>query len=112
MSAHDARDVLDLVWIVPALPLLGAAVLLLFGKRMREPIGGWIATGLMALAFAWSVVTFVAMIQLPSGARVNVHNRVARCALCLPVHRSTPGTGRSHPGPFVHTPMSSRIEAC
>src|SRR5213078_244119 len=67
-------NLLDLVWIVPALPLLGSVVLLLFGKRMREPIGGWIATGLMALAFAWSIVTFVAMIQLPSDARVHVVN--------------------------------------
>jgi NADH-quinone oxidoreductase subunit L len=74
VSAHDARDLLDLVWIVPALPLLGSVVLLLFGKRMREPIGGWVATGLLALAFAWSVVMFVAMIQLPSDARVNVVN--------------------------------------
>jgi NADH-quinone oxidoreductase subunit L len=74
VSAHDARNLLDLVWIVPALPLLGSVTLLLFGKRMREPIGGWIATGLMALAFAWSIVTFIAMIQLPSDARVHVVN--------------------------------------
>ena len=66
------RDILDLVWIVPALPLLGAAVLLLFGKRIGEPVAGWIATGLMGLAFIWSIVTFVAMINLPSEARVNV----------------------------------------
>ena len=57
------RDILDLVWIVPALPLLGAAVLLLFGKRIGEPLAGWIATGLMGLAFVWSIVTFVAMMQ-------------------------------------------------
>ena len=33
----SARDLLDLIWIVPALPLLGAVVLLLFGKRIGEP---------------------------------------------------------------------------
>ena len=66
------RDILDLVWIVPALPLLGATVLLLFGKRIGAPLAGWIATGLMGLAFLWSIVTFVAMIQLPADARVNV----------------------------------------
>ncbi len=66
------RDILDLVWIVPALPLLGATVLLLFGKRIGEPLAGWIASGLMGLAFLWSIVTFVAMIQLPADARVNV----------------------------------------
>ena len=55
----NARDLLDLVWIVPALPLFGAVLLLLFGRRIGEPVAGWIATGLMALAFAWSVVMFV-----------------------------------------------------
>jgi NADH-quinone oxidoreductase subunit L len=57
----DARDLLDLVWIVPALPALGAAILLLFGRRIGEPKAGWLATGLMALAFGWSIVMLVAL---------------------------------------------------
>jgi NADH-quinone oxidoreductase subunit L len=57
----DARDLLDLVWIVPALPALGSAILLLFGRRLGEPKAGWLATGLMALAFAWSVVMLLAL---------------------------------------------------
>ncbi len=57
----NARDLLDLVWIVPALPALGAAVLLLFGRRIGEPKAGWLATGLMALSFAWSVVMLLAL---------------------------------------------------
>ncbi len=69
-----ARDLLDLIWIVPALPLLGAAVLLLVGKRIGEPIAGWIATALMGLAFVWSVVMLFAMLDLPSELRANVHN--------------------------------------
>ena len=43
----SARDLLDLIWIVPALPLFGAVVLLLFGKRIGEPFAGWIATALV-----------------------------------------------------------------
>jgi NADH-quinone oxidoreductase subunit L len=74
MSAATARDLLDLVWIVPVLPLVGAALLLLFGKRIGEPVAGWIACGLMALAFAWSIVMFAALLQLPDDARVQVHN--------------------------------------
>jgi NADH-quinone oxidoreductase subunit L len=57
----DARDLLDLVWIVPALPALGAAILLLFGRRLGEPKAGWLATGLMAISFMWSVVMLVAL---------------------------------------------------
>jgi NADH-quinone oxidoreductase subunit L len=57
----NARDLLDLVWIVPALPAIGAAILLLFGRRIGEPRAGWLATGLMALSFAWSVVMLLAL---------------------------------------------------
>jgi NADH-quinone oxidoreductase subunit L len=66
------RDLLDLIWIVPALPLLGAVVLLFFGKRIGEPIAGWIATGLVGLSFIASIVMFFAMLDLPSDVRVNV----------------------------------------
>jgi NADH-quinone oxidoreductase subunit L len=69
-----SRELLDLAWIVPALPLLGAVILLFLGKKIGEPIAGWIATGLMALAFVWSIVMFAAMRDLPEHAQVNVHN--------------------------------------
>ncbi|MDQ1509473.1 MAG: NADH-quinone oxidoreductase subunit, partial [Actinomycetota bacterium] len=67
-----ARHLLDLAWVIPALPALGAAVLLLFGKRIGEPRAGWLATGLMALAFVASVVMFLALRSLPASARTNV----------------------------------------
>jgi NADH-quinone oxidoreductase subunit L len=68
----SARDLLDLIWIVPALPLLGAVVLLLFGKRIGEPIAGWIATSLVGLSFIASIVMFFSMLQLPNDVRVNI----------------------------------------
>jgi NADH-quinone oxidoreductase subunit L len=57
----DARELLDLVWIVPALPAVGTVMLTFFGRRLGEPKAGWLATGLMALAFAWSVVMLLAL---------------------------------------------------
>jgi len=70
----DARDLLDLVWIVPALPALGAAILLLFGRRLGEPKAGWLATGLMALSFAWSVVMLLALRDISaSGPAARTH---------------------------------------
>jgi NADH-quinone oxidoreductase subunit L len=67
-----ARNLLDLAWVIPALPALGGAVLLLFGKRIGEPRAGWLATGLIALAFVASVVMFLALRSLPASARTNV----------------------------------------
>ena len=67
-----ARDLLDLAWVIPAIPAFGAVVLLLFGKRIGEPRAGWLATGLMALAFLASVVMFFALRSLPEEARHHV----------------------------------------
>ncbi len=70
----SARDLLDTVWIIPALPLLGAVLLLLVGKRIGEPKAGWIATTMLALAFIWSIVMFGAMLSLPDETRSNTVN--------------------------------------
>jgi NADH-quinone oxidoreductase subunit L len=69
-----ARDLLDLVWLVPLLPLTGAVVLLLAGKRIGDPKAGWLATTMMALAFVWSVVMLIALLSLPGDERANVTN--------------------------------------
>jgi NADH-quinone oxidoreductase subunit L len=68
----DARNLLDLAWVIPALPALGAVVLLVFGKRIGEPKAGWIATALMGLSFAASVIAFFALRSLSPDARANV----------------------------------------
>ena len=47
---------IDYLWILIALPLFGAAVLLLFGKRIGEPAAGWLASGLVITAFGFAVV--------------------------------------------------------
>jgi len=66
-----ARDLLHLAWVIPALPALGAVVLLLFGKRMREPIAGWVATTLMTLSFLASIVVVVALHSMSAEARAD-----------------------------------------
>jgi NADH-quinone oxidoreductase subunit L len=63
------RDLLELLGVVPLLPLAGAAFLMLFGRRIGEPVAGWIATGLMVVAFLWSLVMLIAMVSLPEDAR-------------------------------------------
>jgi NADH-quinone oxidoreductase subunit L len=67
-----ARDLLELAWIIPALPAFGAVVLLLFGKKIGEPWAGWLATAMMGLAFLGSLVVFFALRSLPEEGRSQV----------------------------------------
>ncbi|MFM7270049.1 MAG: NADH-quinone oxidoreductase subunit L, partial [Actinomycetes bacterium] len=64
----ESTAVLDLIWLVPALPALGAAILLPFGKRIGEPRAGWLATALMFASFLVSIVMAVAFAGLPEEA--------------------------------------------
>ena len=49
---------LSLVWLIPALPLFGAAVLLLFGKRIGEPLAGWFGSAMVAGSFVIALGVF------------------------------------------------------
>ena len=64
----NARDLLSLAGIIPLLPLVGAALLMLVGRKVGSPRAGWLATGLMVGA----VVQFAALLSLPPGARSHV----------------------------------------
>jgi NADH-quinone oxidoreductase subunit L len=70
----NSRDLLDLVWIVPALPLFGAALLALSGKRLGDPKAGWLGSALLGGSFVWSLVTFFALYDLPTDERTHVVN--------------------------------------
>ena len=52
---------LDLTWLIPALPLAGFLVLLALGRRLGEPLAGWLATAAVGGSFAASVVVFVGL---------------------------------------------------
>src|SRR5579862_1738931 len=67
-----AEHLLDLAWVIPVIPAVGAAVLLLFGKRIGEPKAGWLATILMGLAFVASVILFFALRSFPADQREHV----------------------------------------
>ncbi|MBK9179671.1 MAG: NADH-quinone oxidoreductase subunit L [Acidimicrobiales bacterium] len=61
---------LDVAWLVPALPLAGFIVLLLFGRRMGEPWAGWFATAIIAAAFFVSLVVFAGLVGEPAEERI------------------------------------------
>ena len=44
------------IWIVPLLPAAGAALLLLFGRRLPKSVVNTICVGAVALAFLWSAL--------------------------------------------------------
>ena len=56
----------ELVWLIPALPLAGFALLLLAGPRLGEPRAGWLATAASAGSFLFTLITFGGLLGLDS----------------------------------------------
>ncbi len=52
----------ELVWLIPALPLIGFVVLLLAGKLLGEPRAGWIATTAAGASFLVTLIVFVGLL--------------------------------------------------
>src|SRR5947209_4757867 len=63
------RPSMALVGLIPALPLFGAAVLLLSGKRWRGSSAGWFGAATIAASFVLSVVAFASFVKNPASAR-------------------------------------------
>ena len=57
-------------YVIVALPLLGFALNLVFGRRLGEPLAGWLGTFAAVGSFVASLVTWVAMLGRPAGMRV------------------------------------------
>ena len=62
---------LDLVWLIPALALAGAAVNLFLGRRLGKT-AGWFATALVGVGFVLAVATLVDLLGLPADQRAHV----------------------------------------
>jgi NADH-quinone oxidoreductase subunit L len=60
------------VWLVPAFPLAGALLLLAFGRRLGEPIAGWLATLAVGGSFAAAVTTYIGLADLPEEEREQI----------------------------------------
>jgi NADH-quinone oxidoreductase subunit L len=54
--------VLDFVYLIPAFPLLGFAVLVLFGKKLGDPKAGWVGFTAVLLAFISTLVTWLGLL--------------------------------------------------
>ena len=63
-------ELLDLVWLIPALPLLGFLLLVPFGRLLGEPGAGWLATLMVGGSFAATVAVFAGLLDRPEEERV------------------------------------------
>ena len=63
----------DLVWLVPVLPLAGAAINLFAGKRLGR-VAGWLASALLAASFAISLAILMHMMELSGDSRLFIQH--------------------------------------
>ena len=47
---------LDVIWLIPAFPLAGFLLILLFGRRLGEPMAGYLATAMVFGSFIVAAV--------------------------------------------------------
>ncbi len=62
----------ELVWLIPAFPLFGFIVLLLFGRRLGEPAAGYFASLMVFASFAVTAAIYFDFLGQPSEERSEV----------------------------------------
>ncbi len=60
---------LELVWLVPALPLVGFLTLVVFGRRLGDPWAGWVATAAIGGSFVATVIVYAGLVGEPAEER-------------------------------------------
>jgi len=64
--------VADLVWLIPAFPLAGFLLILLFGRRLGDPRAGYLATAMVFASFIAAVLVFFDLLSRPTEERDTV----------------------------------------
>ena len=62
----------DHLWLVPVLPLFGALVIMVFGRRLGEPQAGWLASFMTIGSFLITVSVFFNLLSRPAEERHQV----------------------------------------
>ncbi|HEY3703275.1 MAG TPA: NADH-quinone oxidoreductase subunit L [Acidimicrobiales bacterium] len=60
---------LHYAYIIPLLPLAGAVILAFFGRRIGNPLAGWLGTLLVAASFVVAVFVFIDLLDRAGGNR-------------------------------------------
>ncbi len=63
---------LDVVWLIPALPLAGFLIILLFGRRLGDPKSGYLATLFCGAAFVVTIGVFLDLLSKPADERQHI----------------------------------------
>ena len=67
-------DMLDIVWLIPAFPLAGFVLLVALGRKLGEPLAGWLGTAMMGGSFVATLLVFLGLVDLPSEERIVVEH--------------------------------------
>ena len=65
---------MNLLWLIPVMPLLGATINGVFGKRLSRGVIGAIASGSVAVSFAISLSAFLQMLSMPEESLPVIRN--------------------------------------
>src|SRR4051794_3658367 len=60
----------QMLWLIPALPLLGAVINGLIGKRLPRAVSSWLAVLFMVAAFAAAAIAVLNLATLPADGRL------------------------------------------
>ena len=63
---------LDVIWLIPAFPLAGFALILLFGRRLGDPAAGYLASAMVLASFVVSVGAFFDLRSIDAEQRAHV----------------------------------------
>jgi len=60
---------LRIAFLIPLFPFVGFLVLAAFGRRLGNPRAGWLATTMVSLSFATTIVVFAGLFARSPGDR-------------------------------------------
>ncbi len=63
---------LDVIWLIPAFPLAGFVLILLFGRRLGEPASGYLASTMVLASFVVSVGAYFDLLSLDEHDRSHI----------------------------------------
>src|SRR3954453_19321314 len=63
---------IDVAWLIPALPLAGFLIILVAGRKLGEPKAGYLATAMIGAAFLVTVGVFIDLLSMSSEDRAHV----------------------------------------